>query len=299
MRIPLAPVATGAALLTLAVAPSALAVGPVSTTASYTCTTASGEVHPAVRYSVGAPPASIVAGQTVRLPTSATLALDAATTGLVAAEPGAASVTGTVTTPATGDRLGLDLVLSPTALGNGANGVTNVPLTGATVLRATSAGPDVLRMGDLGDVALTGLDVAGGSSGSLEFPTAGSLGTCTDDSGSHTLDATGGVPVTVKVTRDTTTTVVAAAFAPSRSRVTVAARVRSHFGLRAAGTVAFTLRRGAHVVATVRSAVDRRGVARGRFTRVSRPGGYSVVGRYLGDAGLQGSHGADGFRVSG
>jgi hypothetical protein len=299
MRFPLVPVATGAALLTLLAAPPALALGEVSTTASYTCTTGSGDLHPAVRYSVGAPPVTVVAGQTVRLPTTATLALDAATTGLVGAEPGAASVTGTVTSTPTASRLGLDLALSPTALGNGANGVTNVPLTGDVVLRATAAGPDALRLGDLGDLALTGLDAGGTSAGSLVFPTVGSLGSCTDDLGGHALLATGGVPVTVEVTRDTTSTAVGAAFAPSRALVTGTARVHSHFGLRAAGTVAFTLRRGTHVIATVRSAVDRHGVARARFTGVSRPGGYAVVGRYLGDAGLQGSHGTDAFRIGG
>jgi hypothetical protein len=63
--------------------------------------------------------------------------------------------------------------------------------------------------------------------------------------------------------------------------------------------VAFTLRRGTHVIATVRSAIDRRGIARARFSRVSRPGGYALVGRYLGDAGLRASRGTDTFRIGG
>ncbi len=296
MRIPLVAVATGAAVLSLAVAPSAVALGEVGTTARYTCSTPSGDVHPAVRYSVGQPPATMVAGQTVGLPTTATLALDAAATGLVGAQ-GATSVSGTVRTAPTASRVGLDLVVAPTPLGNGANGVTNAPLSGTTLLRASTAGAYVVRTGSLGDVALTGRDAADQAAGSVEFPTAGSLGTCTDDAGASTLTGIADAVATVKVVKDTTATTLTAAFAPARGQATGRARVRSHFGLRPTGTVAFTLRRGTHAVATIRRAVDRRGVARATFAHVTRRGGYSIVGRYAGDAALDGSRGTDSFRV--
>ncbi len=216
MRIPLVPVATGAALLSLAVAPSAVALGEVSTTAQYTCSTPSGDVHPAVRYSVGRPPATMVAGQTVALPTTATLALDPATTDLVRNGQGSTSVSGTVRTAPTASRVGLDLTVAETPLGNGANGVTNAPLSGTTLLRASKAGTYVVRTGSLGDVVLTGLDASNQVAGSLEFPTTGSLGTCTDDAGASTLTGLPSRVATVEVSKDTTTTTLTAALAPAR-----------------------------------------------------------------------------------
>jgi hypothetical protein len=296
---PVRTLAVVAALAIGAVAAPALADGGDVATAFYTCAAPFGAAHPGLRYVVDPPPGTIVAGQTVRLGTVATFALDAATTQEARAGLGWASLGGAVRTSPTGSRAGLHLAITTTTLANGSTGATNAPASGTTILRATTAGPYAVRLGDLGDLALQGLDDAGRPVSTVEFPASGGFGSCTNDAIATSVTGTGAAPVEITVVRDTTTTSVTAAYSPARERATGTAKVASHFGLAPAGKVEFTLRRGTHVVATTDVRVDGRGVARAAFEHVRRAGSYSVVGTYLGSKALRGSRDRDAFTVGG
>src|SRR5690242_8259284 len=77
--------AAGAAALAIGtVAAPAVAAGEETADVHYTCTTALGLTPvPTAHYAVDAPPATMVAGQRVSLPTTGTITLDSTTTGAV------------------------------------------------------------------------------------------------------------------------------------------------------------------------------------------------------------------------
>lgn len=295
MNIPPILAAAASSLVLGAVVAPAFATGDESATVAYTCPAPFGDAHPAIRIVVDQPPATIVAGQAVRLGSVATFALDAATTQHARDDLGWGSLDGTITTVPTGSRVGLRLNLAGTPLA--ATGATNAPVSGTTLLRPTAAGPDTLRLGNLGDLVLHGLDGSGRPVSSLEFPASGGFGTCTDDATTTALTNDAGAPVVVKVVRDSTTTTTSASYSSARNRATSVVRVSSRFGLVPTGKVAFTLRKGTHVLATQRVRLDGHGVARARFASVVRAGRYSVVGVYPGSRALLGSRDAGGFSV--
>lgn len=302
MRVPWVRVFTGAVvvgLVTGAAVSPARAAGEVSATVGYTCTTPFGDARPAARYLISQPPSTMVAGQSVRLGATATFALDAATTHLAQAAFGWTSFDGTITTTPSGSRAGLDLAIAKTVLGNGPSGTTNAPMSGAVVIRPTSAGAYTLRLGRLGTAVLHGFDAGDQPQEPVTFPTPGSFGPCTDDAGATTVTSAGGGAVTVKVVRDTTVTRLTVAHSAARKQATGTVRVTSHFGLRPAGSAAFTLRKGGHPVKTIRATLDRNGVASATFKGITQRGRYSIVGTYLGNAALAGSSAQDRFTVSG
>jgi hypothetical protein len=285
-----------AALAIGVVAAPVLGTGGGSATVAYTCAAPFGAAHPAVRYSVGQAPATMVAGQTVRLGTAATLALDAATTHQVQTGLGWASVGGTIRTRPSGSRAGLHLSITATTLGNGAGGVTNAPVTGTTILRATTAGSYTVRFGDLGDLVLDGFDAGDQPVSSVEFPATGGFGSCTNDATATPLTDSAGGATVVKVSKDTTTTATTASYSRARKKATGRVKVASRFGLGATGKVAFTLKKGTHAIATHQVSLDDRGVARdvlerdqggpvrhrGQLPRQPRPRGLARHGHLRG-----------------
>jgi len=90
-------------------------------------------------------PDTMVAGQTATLTTTATWALDAATTQLAQTEFGRASYNGTIRTTPSGSNAGQDLALATTTLGSGPNGTTNASVTGSTLLHPTKTRPVATR----------------------------------------------------------------------------------------------------------------------------------------------------------
>lgn len=289
--------AAATALVLAVVAAPAFATGAVSATVAYTCPAPFGAAHPALRYVVDQPPGTVVAGQTVRLGTTATFALDAATTHKAQVALGWVALDGTVRTTPTGSRAGLRLSIATTPLANGSTGATNAPVSGTTILRATKAGTDTLRLRDLGDLVLHGFDADGHPVSSIELPAAGGLGSCANDSGATTLIGATGASVVVKVLRDTTTTTATAAYSPARAQATGTVKVSSRFGLAPTGKAAFTLRKGTHTIATHRVRLGDRGVARARFSNLTRAGRYSIVGTYLGSTALLSSRDKARFAV--
>jgi hypothetical protein len=240
----------------------------------------------------------MVAGQVVRLGTTATFALDAATTQQVQTGLGWVSFNGTILTGPTGSRAGLHLSIAATTLGNSSPGDTNAPVSGTTILRATTAGPYTLRFGDLGDLVLNGFDASGKPVSSLEFPASGGFGSCVNDAAATTLTNSAGAPTEVKVLKDTTTATTTATYSRAKRQATGTMKVASRFGLEPTLKVAFTLKKGTHPIATLKVPLNARSMARATFPHVTRKGRYSIVGSYLGNAALDGSSDKDAFSVN-
>ena len=62
--------------------------------------------------------------------------------------------------------------------------------------------------------------------------------------------------------------------------------------------VKFTLKKGTHVVKTLKTSLNKKGIAMAQFKHVSKKGKYSITGKYLGSAALKTSSGKDTFTVS-
>ncbi len=129
---------------------------------------------------------------------------------------------------ASASKAGLNLKFPKTTLGNGTLGTTVANATGST-LTGTKVGSFTYTLGNLDDVVLNGFDASGQPAGSVEFPTTGSFGKCTNDAGTTQL-MSGGNPVTVKVVKDSTKTTESAKYASKSHTATGKAKVKSTYG---------------------------------------------------------------------
>jgi hypothetical protein len=297
--------AAGAALaLTAAVAAPALAAGEETADVTYTCS--GGLATPTAHYAVNAPPAKMVAGQTVKLGTTSTLTLNPTDSSLAQgalSDPGpppvqATQFNATIKTKPSNKAVGLNLKTAKTDFGNNGDGSTTATASGKTLLRSAAAGTFTLKLGDIGHVHLVGFDSSGNKLKTFDFPSSdGSFGPCTNDAGKTTLKDSANDPATIKVVKDSTTTAVTAGYAPAKNQATGTAKVKSHFGLKPTGKVKFTLKKGTHVIKTVTSKLNKKGIAKAAFAGVASHGKYSIVGKYAGNAGLKSSSGKDTFSV--
>ncbi len=294
--------AAGAAALTIGtVAGPAVAAGEETASVSYTCVTAAGNATPSATYAVNTPPATMVAGQTVKLPTTSTITLDATTTGLAVGAFQWASFNGTITTPPTASTVGQNLTIAKTPMGNGAGGTTVATATGTTNLRASKAGTYTLMLGNLGaggdgsagNVTLNGFFASGAAANTVQFPDGSTFGQCTANAKVALANAAG-APATVAVSKDKSKTTVKAS--EKNDKVTATAKVKGHFGLAGTGKVKFTLKKGSKTVKSV-SGKLKNGAAKVTFKNVKAKGSYSVVASFKGDKALKGSTGKKAFKI--
>jgi hypothetical protein len=279
--------ALGATALAIGtVAAPAVAAGGSKATVNYTCTTPLGNATPSSVYKVAKAPAKMAVGQPLK--TTAVFTLDANTTTLAETALMWSKFSGTITSKPTASLAGLKLKFPKTTLGNGAAGTTVADATGTT-LAGTKVGNFTFTLGDLDHVVLNGYDSSGNPVGSVEFPNSdGTFGKCTNDAGTTQL-MTGANPVTVKVVKDTTKTVASAKYSSKTQTAKGKAKVTSHFGTKVTGKVKFTLKKGTHKLKTIKSSVNKKGVAKAAFKHVKAKGKYSITAKYLGSSTLKSS----------
>jgi hypothetical protein len=295
--------AAGAAALTVtAMAAPALAAGEESASVSYTCSTPFGDVHPSAVYTVDAPPAKIVAGQTAKLATTTQFTLDTAATGL-AAGLGWTSFDGNITTDPANTHVGQNLKIARTDLNNNGDGTTTASSTGKTTVRYTKAGSFALKLASLGRVHLNGYNALGdpGTPASVDFPSAdgsGTLGRCTNDATATNLKNGSAQNATVAVVKDKSKTATSAKYSAKKNVATGTAKVKgANFGLAGTGKVKFILKKGTHTVKTLKGKLNKKGVASVKFKHLAKAGKYSITAKFGGDKGLKASSGKDTFRV--
>ena len=290
------------ALVAVALVGPASAAGEETATVNYNCSDAA---HPVATYAVDAPPASMVAGQTVSLPTTATFSLSAADTALAKTALGGATTTqlsGTITTTASNSAVGQAIALPKTTLGNDPDTVGATLITGATgttKLRYTTAGTHTLAVGDAGKVQLQGYKADDTPAGTFTFPNSIGFGPCLNPTGPTHLQAAG-IDATVAVSKDSSTTTVGAAYSKAKKQTTATAKVRGkNFNLIGTGKVTFKLKKGTTTLATIKGVkLNSKGIAKAVFKKALRHGKYKVVASYGGSAGLKASTGSHAFSVS-
>ena len=298
--------AAGTAALTVgAMAAPAFGAGELSAFDDYFCHEETLGTHTiSAAYYVDAPPATMTAGQTVKLNTTATFTLTAATTdSFISPDWGWVSFAGTVDTTPNNVKVGQDIDIDKTLLGTGPGGTTVADASGKTLLRYTKAGAFDLQNGDITQVVLWGytgppLDKR---TGGLHFP---------DDINGYTpceIDRNAGLlryatssdeTATVTVVKDASETATSAKYLPERQVAKGTAKVKgASFGLAGTGTVKFTLKRGLHTIKTRSDQLNKKGMASVAFKHVKRHGRYSITAKFGGDEGLKGSKDRDRFSV--
>jgi hypothetical protein len=288
--------AAGAAALTVGglTAPALAGVPANTADVHYTCATAAGNTTPEIQFGFNSAPASVVAGKTVKVPGTQTVTIDATTSGLAHTVFLWDSFKGTVKTTPTAKRAGLNIKIPKTTIPNQVDGTTVATTTGNVLVRAFKAGTYTMKLGSLGHVHLQGLDASGNpipanSNGVADFPNAdGSFGRCKNNAGSTTVK-NAGTPVTIKVTKDKSTTAAKASYNAKKDKATGTAKVKGHFGLPGTGKVKLTLKKGTHTVKSMKVKLNKKGVATGAFKHVKAKGKYSISASFKGDAALKGS----------
>jgi len=303
--------AAGAAALVIgAVATPALAAGELSADVTYTCPTTLGLTPaPLAHYVVDAPPASMVAGQKVSLPTIGTVTIDTATSSALAAPPaqggfGWASFTATIVTPTSGSQVGQNLTVPKSPMSPPGSSTT-APLTGKTLVRPTKAGTFTLNLKNLGAasglpagaVTLQGFAADDTQLNNAVFPDGGAFGQCTNVATKTPLEDVTTAPATITVTKDKSTTATKASYNAKKDIATGTATVKGKFGLAGTGKVKFTLKKGTTTLKAISATLNGKGVATAAFKKVKAPGKYSITAKFAGDAALKGSSGKATFPV--
>ena len=290
--------AAGAAALALGTtAGPAVAAGEETATVNYTCTSPAGDATPSATYAVNKPPAKMVAGQTVKLPATATFTLDAGTTGL-AQVLGWTSFGGTLATTPTATRTGLNMTLAKTPLANGPAGTTVANVTGKAVLRAFKAGTYTLKLGNIGQVHLQGYDASNAPVSTVDFPSPDNVfKPCVNTAGATTLKDSLSNPATVAISKDGSKTVTKASYNSKKDVATGTATVAgSKYKLAGTGKVKFTLKKGTKTVKSITASL-KKGKATAAFKKIKAKGSYSITASFKGYAGLKGSSGKATFKV--
>jgi hypothetical protein len=294
--------AAGAALaLAATVAGPALAAGEFTGTAIYNC----GGLPPTVTFAMDTPPATMAAGQTVKVPEKSDFTLDAGTTALAQTNLGWSKVGGSVAAKPSNARSGLSLTLPKTDLNNNGNGTTTAHSSGNALLRSTKVGTYTVSFGTF-DATLQGYDASGAKVGdpiifsdnpNTTPPPFGPACLNTDPSGATTPLNAAAAPATVKVVADKTKTSVSATFSKAKHQIKAATKVKSKFGIKATGKVKVTLKKGSKTIKTVSSKLNKKGIATTTFS-VTKAGKYTVKAKYAGTSNLKGSAGADSVTAS-
>ena len=301
--------ASAGALALVATVGPAVAAGEETADVAYTCVTAAGNATPSAHYAVDAPPATMVAGQKVALPTTATFTLDATTSGLAINAFHWVTFNGTITTPPSGSTVGQNLTIAKTAMAP-LGQPTVATATGSTIVQPTRAGTYTMKLGNLGaadptkgNVTLNGFNASDALLNSVTFPDGNpptSFEQCKNNTTTGTvLKDSLSNPATVSVAKDASTTAVTAAFSKVKHAATGTATVKGKtFKLKGTGTVNFTLKKGLRTVAVHKGVkLNAKGIAKTVFKSVTKTGKYSIVASYGGNAGLKASKGKAGFAV--
>jgi len=289
--------AAGAAALTLGVvAGPAVAAGEFTGTTTYNC----GNLVPAtVTFAMNTPPATMAAGQTVKVPEKSDISLDAGTTTLAETALGWSKVSGSVAGP-TSPHSGLQLTFPKTDLGNNGDGSTTAHAIGNALLRSTKVGTYTVKFGTF-DATLQGYNADGSKHGDpvvFSDTASNAFGpACVnlDPSGTTTPQNAAPAAATVKVVKDKSSTATKASYSAKKHIATGTAKVKGHFGLAGTGKVKFTLKKGAKTVKSV-TATLKKGSARAAFKNVKAKGSYTITAAFKGDARLKGSSGKASFK---
>lgn len=296
--------AAGAAALAIGTAGPAVAAGGGTTDVAYTCVTAAGNATPTASYAVAAAPAKMVAGQTVKLTTTGTITLDAATTALATQALGWVKFDGTIVTPTSATTVGQNLSFPKTTMGTPGN-PTVATATGKTILRPTKAGTYAPKFGNLGTadgkqgaVTLNGFDASDAPLGSVVFPNGtGTFKQCTNNAGKTAMVDSLAAPVTIAVTKDASKTSTKASYNAKKHVATGTATVAgSKFKLAGTGKVTFTLKKGSKTVKSMTASL-KKGKATAAFKNLKKKGSYTITAKFKGDSGLKGSSGKASFKV--
>lgn len=289
--------AVGAAVLMVgATAGSALAADTTPTVA-YTCATAFGAATPSAVYTVTGGPTTMAVGYP--LMTSAAFTLDAGTTGLAETALHWVKFDGTITTTPSATKVGQNLTIPKTTLGN--NTTTDPGATNATAKGWTYAGSSVTSsftfvFGNLGKVVLNGYNAQGKKLGTIVFPSS-SFGQCKNVAPTGTTLMNGVNPVTAKLVKDVTTTKEKVAYAAKAHTAKATATVTSRYAVKPTGKVSFALKKGTKTLKTMTGTLSKTGVASVTFKGVKATGSYTVTAKYAGTSSLKGSSRKVGFTV--
>jgi hypothetical protein len=267
--------ASSAALLIAGMAASPALAAP--TTVSYTC----GPLVLPITMDPGTLPTSMVAGQKVNHAfSSAVVHLDAQTVGLAEAQ-GWTSVSGTSTGDGSDGGTVYKLNIAQTAVPASPQPL-DLPASGALKLNPTKAGTYKVFAGS--SVAFIQGYNASGPANSITLP-------CTPPAdGSNQFG-------TITVNKDKTKTAVAASYSSAKKMAKGTAKVKSHFGLKPTGKVTFVLMQGSHKVATQKSKLNKKGVAKFMQMGLTKHGKYTLKATFKGDKALKGSAGKTTFKV--
>jgi hypothetical protein len=273
---------TSAALLTIGVLASPAAA--VSKNFDYNCPVfaAAGPGEDSVNADLdpGSFPANMVAGQTVTN-SGATLDVNLDTAQEFLASTFGNSVSGTVVATGANNTFPFHMVIPATPI-PAPPSTLKVHAAGPAKIRPLKAGTWTVKAGDM----TATLTVSGGAGGAQTLPVE-----CTAPTDAS---ATYGK---ITVTKDKTTTAVAAAYSSKKDIAHGKAKVKSHFGLKATGKVVFILKKGTTRIAKATTTLNKKGIATHAFKRVKKHGKYSITAKYLGNGNLKGSSGKDTFRV--
>jgi hypothetical protein len=240
----------------------------------------------------------MAAGQTVKVTDASNVTLDADTTTFAHDILNWRKFGGNLTSP-TAPSSGLTLSIPTTKLNNNGDGTTTALATGSALLRSTKVGTYTVTFGDVA-ATLQGYNSDGTKNGNaLVFDSSNpsALPSCANTDGTTTPKNTGENPATVKVVKDKTTTSVSAAFSKAKHRISSTAKVKSHFGLKANGTVKLTLKKGTHTLRSVTTTLNRKGVASATFKSIKKAGKYTVKASYAGSSVLKSSSGSKSVTV--
>ena len=287
--------AAAAAMALAAAALPAVAAGEFKAGTTYNCNDAAGA---AVTFAMNTPPTTMAVGQTVKVKDASNITLDADTTTFAHDILLWHKVGGTVSAP-TSPYSGLKLTIPITKLNNNGDGTTTAHAIGNALLRSTKVGTYTVKFGDIA-ATLQGYNTDGSKNGNaLVFDSSNpsALPSCANTGGTTTPKNTGGNPATVKVVKDKTTTSVSAAFSKAKHHISSAAKVRSHFGVKATGKVKFTLKKGTTTLKSVTATLNKRGVASATFKSITRGGKYTVKASYAGNPALKSSSGSKSLTV--
>jgi hypothetical protein len=103
------------------------------------------------------------------------------------------------------------------------------------------------------------------------------------------MDATPAAVTTTVVKDKTTTNVTSAKYVKAKKLTNASAKVASHFGLKATGSVKFFLKKGTHTLKSVTAKVNSKGIAKAALKKGLSKGKYTVTAKYAGNGSLKGS----------
>ncbi|HEY2879745.1 Ig-like domain repeat protein [Nocardioides sp.] len=231
-----------------------------------------------VTFNFGSLKTKMVAGQTDKHAMSQVIHLNAAQGGL--ASTLGTHVKGTLTAKGAKNTMPFSMKIPNTALNGGAQ---DIPASGTGTIRPLKAGKWSVSLGSMS----AALVLSGGAGG--DTPVSDTCSAPTN--GTQKLG-------TITVSKDKSKTVTSAKYNTTKNQATGTAKVKgAKFKLAGTGKVKFTLKKGTHVLKSVKSKLNKKGIAKVHFKHVKRAGKYSITAKFGGDKGLKASSGRASFRV--